>query len=713
MECLLAFYNEKFANLDGNIFEMFSKFYNLDLSPVDSWLENQFKDKIVKDDRLSLYYRKEGNKCYAQKNLLKSLEFYTKSLCTATPGSKEYGLALANRSAVSFEMKEYENCLKDIDLCFNTYYPVDLKPKIYFRKADCFFETGQTENFEKCINEIQRFLSITLVHDRDKHMEKLKQIKKAKIKNKAVEVQRDNFSDFPDFPEGENGNFAFASSKIKMSYDKSKGRHVVATNPIKKGEVLFIEKAFIFAPVFKENKEIYSFKCYSCLKDIISSVPCASCTLCVYCNEKCRLTSWNECHRWECEGMKANIWYDLGIAFPAFKAVLKGAKTGFKIVKGDYEADLKKFGDKTDNYPYFNRLVSNIYKLKNAAPYILLATVVVAYLKKYTEFFSWYIKETTCPRNDPSELEEYIGGLITKHIAQLSCNSSIIEHWTYSSTDLLFPDILITIACGMFPSVSMMNHSCRPNVTNFFICDTIVVKALEDIQEQEEILNCYGIDYRGMNREQRQIACKGLYHFECKCVICSDPAQEVEMLDSYLCPKCEGCIPELQNANLSFCIKCGYKYSLIPFRKINGDAQKYLQNDEGNRLELLIKCLKIREKILYKHHRDFEEVYYRLYSYHVESGDAENMFKYFQLWLENEKARRGQNSRGIGTKLYEAALAILHCLQNGNPKNCTNLKAFLQNVEHMIREAKMVLNLYYPAYITNRLSRKIQFISNK
>lgn len=55
-------------------------------------------------------------------------------------------------------------------------------------------------------------------------------------------------------------------------------------------------------------------------------------------------------------------------------------------------------------------------------------------------------------------------------------------------------------------------------------------------------------------------------------------------------------------------------------------------------------------------------------------GDAENMFRYFHLWLENEKARRGNNSRGIGTKLYEAALAILHCLQSGHPKNCSNLK---------------------------------------
>lgn len=53
------------------------------------------------------------------------------------------------------------------------------------------------------------------------------------------------------------------------------------------------------------------------------------------------------------------------------------------------------------------------------------------------------------------------------------------------------------------------------------------MKALEDISENEEVFNCYGIDYRGMNREQRQLACRSLYHFECKCVICIDPSKEV------------------------------------------------------------------------------------------------------------------------------------------------------------------------------------------
>ncbi|XP_044254997.1 SET and MYND domain-containing protein 4-like [Tribolium madens] len=713
MDCLVAYYSELFKPIDGNVFENFSKFYDADLTRIYSWLENQFKNKTVKNNTISALHRREGNNFYAEKNLIKSFDCYTKSLRFAIPYSKEYGLALANRSAVSFELKEYHNCLKDIELCFKSNYPTDLKPKIYIRKAECYYELNEKESLNQCISEVFHFLETENVVEKDKFIKRLNHIKKLKNTKPKIESGQECLHEIPVFPDGENQCLAYASTKVKMSYNKDKGRHIVASTDINRGELLFIEKAFVFAPVFKENKEFYSFKCYNCLNDIVSGVPCNSCTVCVYCDENCRDKSWKKCHRWECDGMQANIWFDLGIALPAFKVMLEGAATGFRSLEGGFEDDLKCFGDKDDNYRYFNRLLSNIYKNKNVAPYIVMATIVVSYLRKYTDFFTWFLKQPNCPKKDFDNLVKLVGGLITKHIAQLACNSSTIEQWTCSSSDLLFPDVLITIASGIFPSVSIMNHSCRPNVTNYFMCDTIVVKALEDIAQNEEIFNCYGIDYRGMEREQRQYACKELYHFECKCVICSDPAHELDMLDSYLCPKCKGLVPEINNTILSFCVNCGEKYHLKPFRKINNEAQKYMESDSSNQLELLIKSLKIREKILYKHHKDFEEVYYRLYSFYVKHGDAENMFKYFHLWLENEKARRGSNSRVVGTKLYEAALAILHCLKGGQQKNCTNLKDFLQNVEYMIKEAKAILNLYYPAFITNRLNKKIQFISTK
>lgn len=62
-----------------------------------------------------------------------------------------------------------QNCLKDIEICFKTDYPLDLKPKIYFRKADCYFESGQKENFEKCLDEIGQFLMMTFFDERGKY----------------------------------------------------------------------------------------------------------------------------------------------------------------------------------------------------------------------------------------------------------------------------------------------------------------------------------------------------------------------------------------------------------------------------------------------------------------------------------------------------------------------------------------------------------------
>lgn len=80
--------------------------------------------------------------------------------------------------------------------------------------------------------------------------------------------------------------------------------------------------------------------------------------------------------------MQANIWCDLGIGFPALKAILKGVKSGFKTIKGNHTEDLKHFGDKDDNYPYFNRLVSHIYKNKNAAPFILVSLCSIMFCKE-------------------------------------------------------------------------------------------------------------------------------------------------------------------------------------------------------------------------------------------------------------------------------------------------------------------------------------------
>lgn len=55
--------------------------------------------------------------------------------------------------------------------------------------------------------------------------------------------------------------------------------------------------------------------------------------------------------------MQANIWYGLGIGFAAFKAICKGFQSKFSDVGS---MNITQFGSKTDNYPYFNTLLSHL-----------------------------------------------------------------------------------------------------------------------------------------------------------------------------------------------------------------------------------------------------------------------------------------------------------------------------------------------------------------
>lgn len=61
--------------------------------------------------------------------------------------------------------------------------------------------------------------------------------------------------------------------------------------------------------------------------------------------------------------MMANMWYELGIAFPAVKAIFKGVHVGFTTLNSKETQNYKKFGDYSNNYDYFNSLNSHVSKI--------------------------------------------------------------------------------------------------------------------------------------------------------------------------------------------------------------------------------------------------------------------------------------------------------------------------------------------------------------
>lgn len=92
------------------------------------------------------------------------------------------------------------------------------------------------------------------------------------------------------------------------------------------------------------------------------------------------------------------------------------------------------------------------------------AVLLALYLKNYTSYFE----------SNPGVTFEEMGTRILRHIAQLVCNGHAITKIDateleegYSKT---FGEAQTRIATAIYPSVSMMNHSCDHNTLNRFVC---------------------------------------------------------------------------------------------------------------------------------------------------------------------------------------------------------------------------------------------------
>lgn len=74
---------------------------------------------------------------------------------------------------------------------------------------------------------------------------------------------------------------------------------------------------------------------------------------------------------------------------------------------------------------------------------------------------------------------------------------------------------------AIFPKISLFNHSCDPNIRNYFDGNTLTVFASRNIPNSDEIFNCYGPNYKLMCQRDRQLALSQQYCFNCQCDRCT------------------------------------------------------------------------------------------------------------------------------------------------------------------------------------------------
>lgn len=271
------------------------------------------------------------------------------------------------------------------------------------------------------------------------------------------------------------------------------------------------------------------------------------------------------------------------------------------------------------------RLITNFDKMKHSdlMKYSLTAVMLTVYLKNKTNFFE----------NLPECWELLISSLIMRHIGQLICNGHAI-------TDLVMNSFQDSMECpsyfgfhlffkiervftAIFPMISLLNHSCNPNISNSFNQDELIIRATRKICKNEEVFNCYGPNYKIMDRHSRKRSLQQQYCFICDCNKCKCDKND---FDYYLCNK--------QNCNEKIYLKNNFWYKTNEIPKI-----------------LCGKCKNNLNLDWYKFHREC------IYKF---DGSHNQDHKFFQVILKNYEKSKSNLSKNHCIK-EDMASDIISC----------------------------------------------------
>ncbi|XP_052864294.1 SET and MYND domain-containing protein 4-like [Anopheles cruzii] len=557
-------------------------------------------------------FRERGNDIFKSKqNNHLALEAYSKAIFAAPKGSEALALGHANRAVLLNRFGRYQEAFDDCHLALAGGYPEASRLKIFFRQAECAQKLRDPQMLRAVIRDIEE-VSVT---------RPLSGAEKVKLSQWQEALESMDPSSF----DGSESLFKKSDDlpTLKEKIGTITGRYVVTVGEIKDNGIIARESAVSFVPVYDSlsRSTLPSFDCQKCAKVNVIPFPCATCGRACYCSSKCR-QQHEALHRFECFGYRKHLWHLIGIAHLGIRSFLDGFGTilcEIRTRRNSAEAWFQELareceGNRFAEYGRVFRLVTNFDQMKrdDLLHYSMAALMLAIYLRECTAFFPERCSPFTSMKQ--SELFVLSGSLILRHIGQLVCNGHAISELRAalpSAGDCLEeegfhlkPGMLhryftsSRVFTGIFPRISMFNHSCDPNIRNSFEGSRLTVYATRPIDAGEEIFNCYGPNYKLMRSCDRYTHLRQQYCFVCNCSRCTAGDDDFyrEVYHRLACPGCGKCfvmelVPEHLTGGFS-CQVCGNKISC----SWNATIVGIVESDEPYSKSLLQQCLSAYEE---------------------------------------------------------------------------------------------------------------------
>ncbi|XP_025991232.2 SET and MYND domain-containing protein 4 isoform X2 [Solenopsis invicta] len=488
---------------------------------------------MPKNAKESEKLREKGNKIFIKGALnnircIEALKLYTKSISVAPYPSEQLALGYANRSAVLFQLGLYLECIQDIDRALALNYPDNLRAKLYLRKSECLMILGN-QSVDDTLKKVQHWLDKMSLNDtsREKLKTKLDVLRNRNTQTKlcATDTRRKVLESPLPTIASHNDEVPCASDAVVIKYNNHYGRHIVATRDICPGEVIAVEKPYSLI-LKQENMQTH---CSNCLRVCWANIPCNYCTYAMYCSEECKNIEWKKCHDVECAIFPALIeysfynldWCSIRLAVLALRDAggMKELRTMLKEV--DEHADPRTRGFSQDGKLHSDRYIS-VYSLvtnseKRSVSDLfkrsLDTSFILYYLATRTVIFGAKLPEDLNILINNDDIT-FFGGLILRHQQIIPSNM----HTFGEMQGLEYKERGI----ASMPFLSLINHSCDPNILRHSRSEHIVLYAMYPIRKGEQLLDNYGTHYAIMSKPMRHQKLLKQYYFTCDCIPCQE-----------------------------------------------------------------------------------------------------------------------------------------------------------------------------------------------
>ncbi|RXG60755.1 Histone-lysine N-methyltransferase SMYD3 [Armadillidium vulgare] len=500
----------------------FEKFVNLKFSIAKhNYKSEKFASALESESK---------NYCKAPADILiHGLKLINRSI-QFTPGEdrKSLGIRLMKRAWINIMLLRFDEAREDAHRSLQYHFDPSIMWNSYEVLGHCYAKIGKN-------NTAEGFFSHALCRLKQSNLDqKRKTVTETRINSifKRIKGRKDiggpakNITEILTTPQvsyGVNKTLICATDAVEVKINEKTDIGLYATKDIDPGDVIIVEKPYVSA-LYRENIET---RCINCFKRFKSSIPCDTCTRVWFCSEECLKEAKAGFHSSECKVLHLLYEKNIGRMAPlVFRILLRLTWENIKLFRKSRKIDTRlpdshplhmnfDFEEKysTDDYLKTYKLVTNAQK-RNFGD-LFERTLIAVYLNHCLKEVDFYKGN-----NVSSDDEIFVASLILRHLQNSSCNAlNNVEFFVKDNLDIIAVHYL---GISIYPTISLINNSCNPNVFKYYVGKDSVVRATNIIRKGEQLLDNYSHSYETMRRESRRNILKNQYMFHCECIACEE-----------------------------------------------------------------------------------------------------------------------------------------------------------------------------------------------